>query len=203
MSKFKNIIFDLGGVFLNIDTTKTHDAFRKIGIPNIEKMFRPGHADAVFSDHEKGVISDEEFIQSLKILAGNSVSEEDLIKGWNALLLGFPPERIHWLEKLKGKYRLFLFSNTNGIHLEAIHKMYSDSFGGFLDDHFEKAYYSHIVRIRKPDASAYELVVNEHNLRKSETVFIDDTLANVDAAVAVGLQAIHLHPGITVLDLDL
>jgi len=203
MQKIRNIIFDLGGVFLDLDTSKTHEAFKKIGIRHIEEMFRLGHADPIFSDHEQGIITDEEFIVSLKALAGNSVSTKELIGGWNALLVGFPPERIRWLERLKTKYRLFLFSNTNGIHLEAIYKMYTGTFGGSFDDLFEKAYYSHLVKIRKPDTAAYELVVTENKLEKAETVFIDDTLANVEAAQVAGLQAIHLRPGLTLLDLEL
>ncbi len=200
----KNIIFDLGGVLLNLDFARTYDALRKLGINNPEEIIRLGHGSVMLKDHERGAITDEEFIQSLKKSAAASVGDSDLINAWNSLLVDFPKDRIEWLTALKKKYRLFLFSNTNGIHLTSFRKIYSNAFNNaYFDDHFEKAYYSHIVGISKPDLRAYELVISENNLLPAETLFIDDTLANVEAARQAGLQALHLHPGITVLDLEL
>lgn len=204
MPEIDNIIFDLGGVLLNLDQESTLNAFAAMGMDNIRDLFGVGHAASFFRDYEVGKIGDEEFIDILQAHLHGSAGRDAIIAGWNAMLLDFPKERMDWLSGLRLKYRLFLFSNTNGIHLEAFQKIYADSFGqGSLDDHFEKAYYSHLAGVRKPDLAAYRLVVGENNLDPSKTVFIDDALVNVEAARQAGLQGIHLQAGISVLDLGL
>ena len=200
----KNIIFDLGGVLLNLDFKRTYDALQKLGINNPEEIIRLGKGSVILKEQESGAITDEEFIQSLKKLAADSVEDSDIIDAWNRLLVDFPKDRIEWLTGLKKKYRLFLFSNTNGIHLKHFRKIYSDTYNNALfDDHFEKAYYSHIAGISKPDLKAYELVIRENDLIPAESLFVDDSLPNVEAARQAGLQAWHVSPGITVLDLEL
>jgi len=200
----KNIIFDLGGVLLNLDFNRTYDALKKLGIDKPEEIIRLGHGSVILRAHESGKITDEEFIQSLKKLSPVPVSDDDLINAWNMLLLDFPADRIEWLTGLKKKYRLFLFSNTNGIHVKHFRKIYSDAYNNAVfDDHFEKAYYSHTAGLIKPDLEAFHLVVRENNLVPEETLFIDDSLANVEAARLSGLKALQVVPGITVLDLEL
>ena len=200
----KNIIFDLGGVLLNLDFNRTYDALRNLGIDKPEEIIRLGHGSVILRAHESGKITDEEFVQSLKKLSPVPVNDSDIINAWNMLLLDFPKDRIEWLRGLKKKYRLFLFSNTNGIHVAHFRKMYSDAYGNAVfDDHFEKAYYSHIAGLIKPDLEAFHLVVRENNLAPEETLFIDDTLANVEAARQAGLKALQVVAGTTVLDLEL
>jgi len=189
---------------LNLDFNRTYEALQKLGINNPEEIIRLGKGSVILKDQESGAITDEEFIQSLKKLAAASVENSDIVDAWNRLLLDFPKERIEWLTGLNKKYRLFLFSNTNGIHLTHFRKIYSDAYNNdVFDDLFEKAYYSHIVCISKPDLKAYELVIRENDLLPGETLFIDDTLVNVEAARQAGLQALHVSPGTTVLDLEL
>jgi putative hydrolase of the HAD superfamily len=118
------------------------------------------------------------------------------------MLLDFHSERINWLKQLKNMYLLFLFSNTNAIHLESFQKTFRDTHGFHMDDLFEKAYYSHVVRLRKPDAAAYQLVLDENRLLASETVFVDDALINVEAANAVGIKGVHLAKGTSVITLE-
>lgn len=202
MAAIKNVIFDLGGVLLNIDINKTLQAYKAMGLQNIEDMFRIGHASSFFKQYEIGTISDDEFIRSISTLEGNTGSLQQIGDAWNAMLLDFPAERVQWLKDLKNQYRLFLFSNTNAIHLSHFHKAFRESYGFEMDDLFEKAYYSHVVQVRKPDAAAYQLVLDENNLMASETVFIDDALNNVQAAEAVGIKGIHLAPGINVVSLQ-
>ena len=197
----KNIIFDLGGVLLNLNINNTLNAYKTMGIHNIENYFGIGHADSFFKQYEKGAINDEEFITSIERLCGNGVKKPEIIEAWNALLLDFPPDRVAWLRALKNKYRLFLFSNTNAIHLSCFQKSFEKEYGFHMDELFERAYYSHLVQLRKPDKAAYEYVLNENNLLAAETVFIDDALVNVEAANAVGIKGMHLQAGISVTSL--
>ena len=189
---------------MNLDFNRTYEALKKLGINKPEEIIRLGHGSVILRAHESGKITDEEFILSLKKLSADRVSDSDVINAWNMLLLDFPKDRIEWLTGLKKKYRLFLFSNTNGIHLAHFRKIYSDAYNNAVfDDHFEKAYYSHIAGLIKPDLEAFHLVIRENNLIAGETLFIDDSLANVEAARQAGLKSLQVVPGTTVLDLEL
>lgn len=201
MQGINNIIFDLGGVILNLDNQLTEDAFVSMGAKPFRDYFGHGHAASFFRDYEVGRISDRQFIDSIKEMTGLSLSDEEVIKAWNALLLDFPAERIQLLKELGKRYRVFLFSNTNALHLTALRKIYRDSFGTEeLDDHFERTYYSHVLGMRKPDKSSYEHILEENKLTGSETLFVDDALINVEGAEAAGLRGLYLRPGTTLLD---
>lgn len=199
----KNIIFDLGGVILNIDLRKTQDAFTALGVKNIDEVFRMGHIESFFKSYETGAIDDAEFIASVQKLAGIQLAPEIVIEAWNALLMDFPQERINFLKKIKGRYRLFLLSNTSALHHTRFHEMFKQEFGGSLDDLFDKAYYSHIIKLHKPDTASYKLITDENRLDPGETLFIDDSIANVEGAERAGLKGMHLAPGKTILDLGL
>jgi HAD superfamily hydrolase (TIGR01509 family) len=221
MQGIKNIIFDLGGVILNLDNDRTEQAFMAMGVNHFRGYFGLGYAAGFFKDYEIGKISDREFIDALKTLThsgssggtasgaapsgvspfNKSISDETVVNGWNALLLDFPAERIALLKNLRQRYRLFLFSNTNALHLDAFKKTYREAFGGEeLDDHFERAYYSHLLHMRKPDTQPFEHILRENNLIAAETLFVDDALVNVEGAIAAGLVGLHLKPGMTIMD---
>lgn len=203
MKEIQNIIFDLGGVLLNLDIQKTADAFAHMGVKNFRELFALGHAASFFKEYEVGSINDDEFITALQNLARLQFERESVIAGWNAMLRDFPTERIELLMKLKKKYRLFLFSNTNAIHLTAFQKTYSDAFGGnLLDALFEKTWYSHAINRRKPDVKAFEFVLQDAQLAPHQTLFIDDALVNVEGARAAGMQGYHLEPGKTVMEIE-
>jgi FMN phosphatase YigB (HAD superfamily) len=203
MAPVKNILFDLGGVLLNLDVAQTRDAFIKLGLTQIDDLFRIGYAASFFREYEMGAITDEDFIEKALQLALPGTTRDQIIDAWNVMLLDFPAERVHFLNQLKSKYRLFLFSNTNAIHMQAFQKSYQQVFGASMDDLFEKAYYSHVINLRKPDVAAFQYVIKDCNIEAAETLFIDDALVNIEGARQAGLQAIHLTGEKTILDLDL
>ncbi|MDP4129390.1 MAG: HAD family phosphatase [Bacteroidota bacterium] len=202
MDKIKNIIFDLGGVIMDIDVRKTQKAFTEMGVKNINDYFGHGFAASFFKDHEAGKISDAAFIQKIKEEIRLDVSDELVTEAWNALLLHFPPERIALLDEIKKKYRIFLFSNTNAIHHKRFMQIYRGAFPGRgLDDHFEKAYYSHTLGHRKPDKTGFEIIVRENQLDPAETLFVDDGYINVEGAIRAGLQGLYLPPAMSINDI--
>jgi glucose-1-phosphatase len=201
MENISTIIFDLGGVIMDIDVKQTLHAFTKLGIQNVENYFGHGFAASFFSDHEAGRISDEEFLNEIKKLLTGEVSDEDVINAWNALLLRFPPERIELLKELKSSYRLFLFSNTNAIHYDKFSEIYRDTFSGELEDLFEKAYFSHSLGHRKPDTTGFELIIKENGLDPKKTLFVDDAFINVEGAIKAGLKGLYLPPGLFITDI--
>lgn len=195
MPQIKNIIFDLGGVLLNLDMAKTRQEFFDLGLTQIDELFRIGHAASFFKQYEIGAISDQAFVDEIKKELKESVPDQQIVHAWNAMLLDFPSKRVEWLKKQRQQFRIFLFSNTNALHLIEFRKSFKEAHGFEIDELFEKAYYSHEVQIRKPDAGAYQLVVDENGLEAAHTLFIDDALINVEAAIATGLQGYHLKQG--------
>jgi glucose-1-phosphatase len=194
MKKTEAIIFDLGGVILNIDYNLTRVAFENAGIKNFHEMYSQANADDLFMKLETGNITEETFYNEINIRTGLGLSDEDIKTAWNAMLLTFRENSLKFLDLLRPKYKLFLLSNTNHIHLDALSKIYhnTDREKAFKE-FFDKAYYSCEIGLRKPDADIYEFVLNENRLDPATTLFVDDSAQNIEAAKALGMQTTLLH----------
>ncbi|PLW95483.1 MAG: HAD family phosphatase [Marinilabiliales bacterium] len=198
----KNIIFDLGGVLLNIDFALTQKAFSELGMENALVKFSQHMQLGFFDQLDRGEISDEEFISKVKSEMPSGTSDEDIRQAWNAMLLDFPQQNYNLMLTVNKNYRTFLMSNTNSIHFPEYQKNLRETFGiSSLDDLFEKSYYSFISGKRKPEADFFELILNENGLIASETVFIDDTLPNTRASASVGIKGLYLPPELKLTDL--
>ncbi len=204
MHNIKAIIFDFGGVILNIDFSKTSRAFRELGVKGFDDMYSQKNANPLFQQLEVGKLNEEEFYDAFRKATNVKTTNQEIRFAWNALLLNYRNEALHTLKTIKDKYRLYLLSNTNIIHQHAFNKIFTEEIGdGSLNDSFDKIYYSHEMSYRKPDKEAYEYVLKENNLSPSETLFIDDSIQNIDGARAVGLQTILLKDGMGLEDLNL
>lgn len=199
----KNIIFDLGGVILNIEPKLTAEAFKKLGYDNFESVYTKLSQSELFDRLEIGDISPEKFISGLKTGLDDSISEKQVTGAWNSLLLDFPDERISLIQKLKKRYRLFLLSNTNKIHYDFYTRCFREQYVFNFSALFEKAYYSFLSKMKKPDLEFFRLVIDENRLTPFETLFIDDTETNVKAAEKAGLRACWLRPGETINSIGL
>lgn len=180
----KNIIFDFGDVFINLDKEATYRELYRLGVEEIsEKMIQ------VYYDYEKGLISTDDFVDYFH--NEFAIEKEDLVKAWNAILLDFPLERLDFLKELaaSNKYRLFLLSNTNDMHISWIQKDWGMDLYNEFKNCFEQFYLSHEIQMRKPNTDIYEFVLEENNLVPSETIFIDDTLENTETAEKLGVKA--------------
>lgn len=203
MQTAKTIIFDLGGVLLDIDFRLTEKAFADLGVSDFSDFFNQFHSNSLFKKLETG-IDEALFYDEFRAGTGLSLSDEQIKDAWNALLLDFRLESLAVLPQLKSKYQLYLLSNTNEIHLKEFQHRYTllqqeQEF----DALFDAAYYSHRIGHRKPNASAFEFVINAHDLNPAETIFIDDSINNIEAAKQLGLQTVHLLPGMKVEELGL
>ncbi len=204
MQNIKNIIFDLGGVILNIDFKQTELAFAKLGVGNFNQYYTLQSVSPLFEQLELGLITPENFYDQFRRVVNVSLKNEEIQNAWNALLIDFPPERILWLEQIKKKYKTYLLSNTNKIHYDAFIKMFDEQIGkGDFNKYFFKPYYSHEINLRKPEKECFEFVLRNENLDAEETLFIDDSETNIEAAKTVGLNTIYLPPPHTILELDL
>lgn len=117
MSEIKNIIFDLGGVILNLDYSKTVNEFKKLDVLNFQELYSQKKQSIIFDDFEKGNIQSEKFISSINIAKNLKIKEFDFINAWNAMILEIPIQRLEFIEAIKDDYKVFLLSNTNEIHI--------------------------------------------------------------------------------------
>jgi putative hydrolase of the HAD superfamily len=174
MAQTKNIIFDLGGVLLDLDFQKSVIAFEQLGISNFGNMFSQFNADLLFEQLEKGELSEADFYIAIKQRTGLAINNESIEQAWNALILDFRLESLQTLEKLVSQYALYLLSNTNAIHIKYFKKLFSLQTGKpLLDDYFKKAWYSNEIGLRKPGAAIFEYALQQENLLAAETLFID------------------------------
>ena len=204
MQKIRNIIFDLGGIFIEIHFSKTEKAFTSLGVANWSQFYSQSTASTLFENLETGKISPEQFYEGFRKESGVKLTDEQIRDAWNAMLGVFPVERLKWLKEVRKRYNIYLYSNTNLIHYAAFQKIFSKCTGEQnFDDYFIKAHYSHELGLRKPYAESFGKVLEIEKLKADETLFIDDTAKNVEGAQEVGLQTILLLPPKTVLDLVL
>ena len=202
MTKIKNIIFDLGGVILNLDYSKTVEEFNKIGFFNFEKVYNQKKQSKIFDDFEKGEISNDKFISLIQQSEKLKIDENDFINAWNAMLLEIPKERIEFIKKLKKDYNIFLLSNTNEIHIKKFEADLRKK--NWLNDFhncFEQIYYSSNIGMRKPDEDCFIKIIEDHNLIAHETLFIDDSIQHIEGAKKVGINAFLLKKENTILQL--
>ncbi len=195
----KHIIFDLGGVLLNIDYKLTEQAFVDAGIRNFAQIYGQLQQTALFDKFETGAINRAEFIQGLQDASEVILTEQQVYTAWNAMLLDFPIRRLQLLQQLRLYYDLFLLSNTNEIHEDAFNQILLRMHGiPNIGVFFDKVYFSHRVGLRKPMRSIFERVLEENGLKAEHTLFIDDSPQHVASAKQVGIQTIFLEPGMTI-----
>lgn len=199
LANIKNIIFDLGGVIINIDYDKSIQALQQYSKGGRNIAYSQKAQSKLFDLFETGNSTPEVFREQLRQEYDLEATDEELDAAWNAMLLDIPKERIDLLLELGKKYRLFLLSNTNAIHLIRFNQIVEHSFTiPSLDALFEQAYYSHLVGLRKPDAIIFEQILAQHGLTKEETLFIDDSIQHIESARKIGIQTLHLQPPLTI-----
>jgi putative hydrolase of the HAD superfamily len=187
----KNIIFDYGDIFINLDKPATKRELLKLGIEEFTpEMMAQNQA------YEKGLISTETFVDFYHEQFPQA-SKQELIAAWNAILKDFPKHRLEFIQRLaqENKYRLFILSNTNDLHISWIQEDWGMTLYHEFKDCFEQFYLSHEIHLRKPDVEIYEFVLNENDLKAEETIFIDDTAENTDAAATLGIHVWNLMLG--------
>lgn len=191
MQNIKNIIFDYGNVIFMLDFDRSRQAWADLGIADPDAFYSHQRQDRIFTAFESGDATAEEFRAYIRdILNKPELADIQIDRAWNSLLVGVPDGNHDLLLRLKPMYRTFLLSNINPIHFEYIMNYLNQEFGfGTGNDHlFEKAYYSHLMGMRKPNDDIFEAVLQENGLIPAETLFIDDNPHNIEAAGRLGIQ---------------
>lgn len=195
----KHIIFDLGGVLLNIDYDRTEQAFLGLGLRNFHEMYSQLKQTSLFDDFEVGKISTETFISGLRSMSSISATDEDIILAWNAMLLDFPLRRLQILQQLRIHYDLLLLSNTNELHETAFNKILMGHHGiPNLGVFFDKVYLSHRIGMRKPEVEVFARILDENGFAPADTLFIDDSPQHIEGAQKLGIKTIYLEAGMSI-----
>ena len=188
----KSVIFDLGGVIYAVDYHKTINGFKALGIDRFEEVYAKAGQSDLFNDFEEGKISRAIFVERIKNLSRKNMTSSQIVNAWNGMLLGFMPDALTCIKRLRSNYRLFLLSNTNELHIQEIKNRVGTAYFSDFCALFEKVYLSHELGLRKPHPEVFKHILNQQGLKANETFFIDDSIQHVEGAIKAGLQAHHL-----------
>lgn len=194
----KQIVFDLGNVLIDLDFDQVNRSFEELIGQDFNRLATSEETKNAFLQLELGHYSEESFINALQRQASKVPDGRKLINAWNSLLGTIPAKRLVMLDQLKDKgYDLYLLSNTNSIHIHWLNKYLKKEHGieDFNQRFFTKSYYSHLLKMRKPDAEIYEYVLNDAFINRAETLFVDDNEENILSAQQVGINTIHHNSG--------
>lgn len=191
----KNILFDLGGVLLRLDMDKTREAFAQLGWKKENWEDVSLSDNPVFKNLEIGLDSPSQFREKIRRILPGNPSDHEIEVAWCAMLIDFPTGIIDYLIRLKGKYRLYLLSNTNELHVRRFEHIFENAYGYPISSLFEKCYYSNEIGFRKPNVEAFLAVLKDASINPAETLFVDDLQHNTDAAKTLGMKVLHIEAG--------
>ncbi len=196
MQNIKNIVFDFGGVLVDLDKQRCVDAFRLIGAESVSKYVDESRQEDFFLDFELGKINIEEFCDEVRKKAPETLaSNEAICDAWGSLLVGIPQKRIRKLIELKEKYHLFLLSNTNPVHWRKAVKDFFPLDGYGVNDYFEKTFLSFEMHMVKPTSKIFQKMLIDAKITADETMFIDDSPINCATASELGITTLLVSNG--------
>lgn len=192
LQQYDAVIFDLGGVIINLDYQKTIDSFSSLGISDFDLLYSQAAQSNLFDRYETGMVSTFHFINRLLDLMPEGCTPNQVVHAWNAMILNIPKERLDFLLQIKSKIPTYLYSNTNDLHLSQVRRELTKVSDIPLEAYFEKVYLSQNIGERKPNPEGFSRIIKENNLVPERTLFIDDTLQHIEGANKVGLATFHL-----------
>lgn len=196
----KNIIFDLGGVILNLNRERCVNAFRALGADEVLEHITDFSHKGLFGKIELGLISTHAFCNEIRKIVGKEVKDEEIIDAWNSFLVDVPFRRIELLQKLKNNYRVFLLSNTNEMHVQKYEAEIYENTGVKVHQLFNQLFYSCRIGLSKPSPQIFDYVLHKAGIQAGETVFFDDSHVNIEAALKKGIHGINILPSEEVAD---
>ena len=191
----KNVIFDFGNVLFDLDLPSIERNLQQLMGNGFEQAREKLIKNRVFELYETGGMTSAEFLDHIRMSAPVPPDPGVIRDIWNAIFLDMPAHRFSMLQELRQKYKVFLLSNINELHEQWIadYMVRVHGIHDYESRYFDGVYFSHLIRLRKPDASIYEYVLADAELNPAESVFFDDVEANIEGARAVGITA-FLHP---------
>lgn len=187
IDKFDTIIFDLGGVILDINPELTLKAFSKLyGKENIKEIY----SKELLPKFENGLLTLDELLSRIEEIVRKPVDKDEFKEAWTSMLIGYKPKRIEWIKKLKSTHKLFMLSNTNEVHYAAFSGKLKREYNITFFDLFKNVFLSHEMQLMKPDLEIFKRVLEEESLDSDKTLFIEDTLENAQAMRQLGVETL-------------
>jgi putative hydrolase of the HAD superfamily len=199
--KANSIVFDLGGVLIDIDYQLTIDAFEKLGVNDFKKLYSQANQTGLFDAYETGQISTQRFINEILKYVPSPTNPNHIVDAWNAMILDFKKKKLDDLIALRKNVNLYLLSNTNALHLDKVKMKWAKISATPFETYFDQPYFSHHIGLRKPSVEIFKHVCHQNNLNPSQTLFIDDSIQHIEGAQRAGLKTM-LHKQNSSLDLD-
>ncbi len=191
----KAIIFDMGGVLVDLDMDACRNAFKyDLGFDEIDTILDPCHQKGIIGDLEEGLVTADEFRKYVLERSREGATDVDVNEAFAKILVGIQPSKIELLKKLSADYDIYMLSNNNAVALPYSRRMFEEA-GFSMEKDFKRCFISYEMKMLKPSEAFYKAVMKEIGLPASEMLFIDDSQKNVDAAVAAGLPAAWYEPG--------
>ena len=188
---YKNLIFDFGNVLFDLDLPRIEQELRRLSGADFEAAREKLRRDRIFELYETGGLSTAEFVEALRFAGPIPLSEAAVIGAWNSIFIEMPRRRFELLLQLRQRYQVFLLSNINDLHERWIadYMQREHCIHDFEHRYFDAVYYSHLIRLRKPDREIYEYVLADAEILPEESLFIDDLEVNIEAARQLGIHA--------------
>ena len=200
-TEIKNLLFDLGGVIMDIKRANCVKAFEEMGMADANSLLGEYAQKGVFLELEEGSITPAEFRAEIRKHVSREVTDEEIDSAFCKFLLGIPPHRLQELESLRGRYGIYLLSNTNPIMMESDIKKYFRVCGKEMNDYFDGLSLSYEAKSIKPDAKIFEYTISHLGINPEETLFFDDSSVNLEAAAKFGFKTALVEPGLEFADI--
>ena len=197
MKHFSNIstlIFDFGGVLIDLDMNQSILNFKKLGVENVENYLSNFGQSGFFMQLEKGKISADEFRSEIRKMTVNTITDKEIDDAWNALLVRIPSEKLDIVYELRKKYRVIMLSNTNAIHFPYAERTFFSYKNRGIDEYFDKCYRSYDMKMAKPDAEIFEAILSQEQVAANQCLLLDDGPKNIEQAQKLGFQTYFVDP---------
>ena len=197
MKHFSNIstlIFDFGGVLIDLDMNQSILNFKKLGVENVENYLSNFGQSGFFMQLEKGKISTEEFRSEIRKLTTNTITDKEIDDAWNAFLVRIPSEKLDIVYQLRKKFRVIMLSNTNAIHFPYAERTFFSYKNRGIDEYFDKCYRSYDMKMAKPDAEIFEAILSQEQVAANQCLLLDDGPKNIEQAQKMGFQTYFVDP---------
>ena len=186
-----NIVFDMGGVLVGFDRARCIGGFERIGADAAAKYVKDGRVEGLFLRSETGETTEEGFYEEARALCGITAASGEIAAAWNSLLTPMSAEKAVRLAELAGTRRVFLLSNTNPTHWRHCRENLLKAAGYGVDDYFERVFLSYEMGLRKPSPDIFISMMEAGGMVPGETLFVDDSLDNCEAAASLGMKTFH------------
>lgn len=203
ITQYDTIIFDLGGVLIDLEYEATIRAFQELGTENFNELYSQALQTDLFDKYETGDLSSQHFINKLKTLLPSRCTPNEVVWAWNAMIKDFQPEKLQFLAKIKDTHTIGLLSNTNDIHVDCVKRRLKKVSDQPFESYFHHTFLSHELRMRKPHVETFLEVCSRVDIQPEKALFIDDSTQHIEGAQKAGLATFHFPQNVSFASLDL